>query len=469
MMGTMKVLFISPKAPLSGYSKLFLPSDEMNLGLLCIDASCREQGHETQVALLSVEEAGDAVRSFGPDAVGITSLTPTYPTAVRIAQEVKKADPSVITVFGGHHVSALPEETVKLPCADYVIRGEGELAFNELLEQVSRGNREPEIEGVCYEKNGVCINAESKAIIEDLDALPFIDQDILENQRVFIVSSRGCPYQCDFCSVGSFYERRWRKRSVESIIAEIKVNEEKRRRQGKKLTWIDFRDDNLTVDSARLLELCDRIEQEQWDVSWHCQSRVDTLLKNPGMLDRMKETGCSFVGFGLESGVQEILDSYHKGITFEQSKEAAALLTSRKVLHIWYAMLGSGDHLDTPEMLKENIEQIASFPFDLLQISLLTPFPGTPLYDRLVKEDRLLHRDWERYDGLHCVYKPQGIDPEAMEKAFLWAYRRVFINSGLARIVHTIKCSRPFWGNTISPVSLLKVARDMIILKRDMF
>ncbi len=468
-MGCMKILLVAPRALLSGYSKLFLPADELNLGLLCVEAACREKGHETRTTLLSVEDVIPAVEEFRPDVVGITSVTPTYSTAIRISEQIKTWDPSVITVFGGHHVSALPEETIALESADYVVRGEGEEAFTMLLDELGRGNRAPEIEGVCYTHNGKPVHTAGKAVVEDLDSLPFMDQEILRNERVFIVSSRGCPFQCDFCSVGSFYERRWRKRSTGNIIRELEVNEARKHQQGKALTWVDFRDDNLTVDRTRLEQLCSDIRQRGWKFSWHCQSRVDTLISNPGLAETLKNSGCAFMGLGLESGVQEILDAYQKGITFEQAVEAAHLLSDQRILHIWYAMLGSGSHLDTPEMLQKNIEQIASFPFDLLQISLLTPFPGTPLYDRLSGEGRLLHRNWDLYDGLHCVYRPEGISPEAMEKAFLWSYRKVFIQSGLRRIIHTLRCSRPFWGNTIDPLSLLKVVRDMIFLKKDMF
>ena len=465
----MKVLLVAPHAKLTGYSRLFHQTDEINLGLLSIEAVCKQKGHETRVVLLSEENTESVIHEFQPEVVGISSLTPAYSTALRIGERIKKVDPGIITVYGGHHVSALPEETLADGVADYVVRGEGEEAFPMLLEALQRGEKTPEIEGVCYILDGQAVFTKTKAVVQDLDSLPFMNQDILNNERVFIISSRGCPFNCDFCSVGSFYDRQWRKRSVGSIISELEFNERKREPKGKKLTWVDFRDDNLTVDSTRLAQLCEGIKEYGWDFTWHCQSRVDTLVNNPQLLKKMTDSGCSIMGLGLESGLQEILDSYGKGITVDQSMEAAALLTSHKVLHIWYAMLGSGNHLDSPELLKKNIESIAAFPFDLLQVSLLTPFPGTPLYDRLSTEGRLLHRNWDLYDGLHCVYQPIGIDPDDMEKAFLWAYKKIFIQSGLRRIIHTIRCSKPFWGNTIDPLSLLRIARDMIVLKKDIF
>ncbi|NQT57961.1 MAG: B12-binding domain-containing radical SAM protein [Bacteroidetes bacterium] len=465
----MKVLLVAPHAKLIGYSRLFNQTDDINLGLLSIEAACRQKGHETRVVLLSEENTESIIKEFNPDVVGITSLTPTYCTALSIGKRIKKIDPGIITVYGGHHVSALPEETLADEAVDYVVRGEGEEAFPMLLEALQHGEKTPDIEGVCYSLEGRAMHTETKAVVQDLDALPFMVQDILNNERVFIVSSRGCPFKCDFCSVGSFYDRQWRKRSVESIISELEFNEKKRKSIGKKLTLVDFRDDNLTVDSTRLYQLCEGIKDKGWEFTWHCQSRVDTLVKHPLLLNKMTDSGCSIMALGLESGLQEILDSYKKGISFEQSVKAASLLASQKVLHIWYAMLGSGNDLDTPELLKKNIEAIAAFPFDLLQVSLLTPFPGTPLYNRLSAEGRLLHRNWDLYDGLHCVYQPKGIDPADMEKAFLWAYRKIFIQSGIRRIIRTIRCSRPFWGNTINPLSLLRIVRDMVVLKKDIF
>ncbi len=466
----MRILLIAPHAEVTGYSSMFLQSDEINIGLLSIAASCNRQGHETTVVLSDPESTALHLAQHTPELVGISALTPTYLTALAIAEEVKRYDPDIITVLGGHHVSALPEEALSQESVDYVIRGEGENALAGLADTLEQGKTPQNIEGVCYCSDGSFINTDTKAVIENLDTLPFMDQDILENERVFIVSSRGCPYQCDFCSVGSFYRRRWRKRSVENILAELRFNREHREEQGATMSWVDFRDDNLTVDISRLEALCRAFRtDENLNFSWHCQTRVDTLTEHPGLIKTMKSSGCTITALGLESGLQEILDVYNKQISFEQSQSAAAQLTAAGILHIWYAMMGCGNELDTPDILRRNIEAIAAFPFDLLQISLLTPFPGTPVYERLAAEGRLLHRNWNLYDGLHCVYRPAGATPEQMEQILLWAYRKVFIQSGLKRIIHTLSKSRRFWGNTVKPGGLLRIARDMILLKRDIW
>ncbi len=150
----MKVLLVAPKVVLTGYSRLFLETDEIGLGLLFLDAVCRKQGHDTKIVLTSAAEIPSVLQEFTPDVAGITSLTPTYSEAVRIGQQLKQENPRIITVFGGHHVSALPEETLAQEAVDYVVRGEGDEAFPLLLDELAKGNRTPDIPGVCYTIDG---------------------------------------------------------------------------------------------------------------------------------------------------------------------------------------------------------------------------------------------------------------------------------------------------------------------------
>lgn len=155
------------------------------------------------------------------------------------------------------------------------------------------------------------------------------------------------------------------------------------------------------------------------------------------------------------------------GTSVRQALEVSALLRSRSILQIWYLMIGSGDELDAPATLERNVASLASFPFDLLQVSLLTPFPGTPLYERLKREGRLLDKGWEYYDGMRCVYRPSGMSPERLEGELVRAYKRIFVGSGARRLSHTLASARSFLFHTVSFRKLIKMVFRTVILLKD--
>jgi anaerobic magnesium-protoporphyrin IX monomethyl ester cyclase len=461
----MKVLLVSPKAQLLGYSKLFNAADAMGLGILYVAAAARAAGHDVRVRLCSDAEAARLVKELAPQVVGLTAMSATYPAALAVARSVKSVAPETVTVMGGHHVTFTTADTLREGCIDYVVRGEGEDAFPRLLQCLAGGDTDPSIPGVCFLRDGSVENEHSLAEVSELDNLPIPDQRLLESPgRVLVIGSRGCPHDCTFCSVPRFCRRKWRKRSVAAILDELEEIARTRR-----LRRVEFRDDNLLVDPRWAEELCQGILQRGFRFDWHCLGRTDTVARHPELLQLMKSSGCRIVGLGLESGLQEIIDHYEKGTSVEQAREVSARLRQHSILQVWYAMIGSGDHNDTLEQVRRNVQHLAAFPFDLLQLSLLTPFPGTRLYGELQREGRLLHRRWELYDGMHCVYRPLGMSAEQLEGELLRSYKKIFIGSGARRVLHTLYSARKFIFNTIDPLKLLRVLFESLVLRRDMF
>ena len=215
---------------------------------------------------------------------------------------------------------------------------------------------------------------------------------------------------------------------------------------------VQFGDETLTVDTRWTKQLCRGIIERGLNFRWYSNIRVDSINRDTDLLRLMKESGCRGLSLGIESGVQEIIDSFHKGITLEQAVRAAQMLRDSNMFQQWYLMIGSGNEYDTPEYIRKSVDFMRGFPFDLVQISILTPFPGTVLYDQLVREGRLLHKNWDLYDGLHCVYRPVGMTVEELERELTTAYRRIYMHSGfmnfmrrIYRFRHAIANSRSFF------------------------
>jgi anaerobic magnesium-protoporphyrin IX monomethyl ester cyclase len=461
----MKVLLISPKEKKSSYHKVS-SWDNVGLGLLYLVSSLKENGFDVQVVLTDREEVRGILESFRPDVVGMTCVTATYNNAIGILNIVKAYDESIITVIGGHHVTFTVEETLREPSVDYVIRGEGEEVFPALLKNIVKKKPYELLDGVCFIKGNRVHNKNSIALIKDINKLPFPDRSAVEHYNfpgIYMLSSRGCPFKCSFCSAANLYGGVWRKRSVEGVLDELEGI--KGIKSGR--VTVQFGDETMTVDTRWTKELCRGIIRRGLKFKWYTNSRVDSINRDPEMLNLMNESGCQGLSLGIESGVQEIIDSYNKGITLEQASRAAAKLRNLSMYQQWYLMIGSGNKYDEPDYIKRSVEFMKDFPFDLVQISILTPFPGTRLYYQLEKEGRLLHKNWDYYDGLHCVYRPYGMTAEQMEEELTIAYREIYLHSGLKNFLRRIYRFKHAMANSRSFLTFLKLTIRVGMFKQD--
>jgi len=180
------------------------------------------------------------------------------------------------------------------------------------------------------------------------------------------------------------------------------------------------------------------------------------MEKNPIMIGLLSDCGCYRISLGAESGVQDVLDSYGKRITVEQAGKVSDWMRESEILGYWYFILGSGGAYDTPEVLDKSLAFMEGFNFDVAQVAILTPFPGTRLYSRLKGEGRLITGDWSLYDGSHCVYQPSGLTPEQMEGYFLEAYKRLYVKKGVIELCR--KMRKAYSTGFMGPEALLNVA-----------
>jgi len=422
----MKVLLVSPKSTTGGLESL-RKGNQILQGLLFVAASARDAGHIVTVVIADKDNVDRYIRRYQPEILAVSCVTATYPVARDLLIYVQQHHPKLKTIIGGHHATFMYKEVSEDTKVNYICRGEGEEVFPQLLAELEKGNEFPAIEGIVYYRDSQFHNDNQIVIMQNIEYLPKITRELVAPEFSFspkIVSSRGCPYHCSFCSISAFYGGSYRKRSVEVVIAEITEY----------LSWgynnFWFHDDNLTVDADWMNRFCETVVQNKLKFSYSCMSRVDTICRSPELFAKMADTGCKFVSIGIESGIPEVLERMHKKIDVSQIKQAIKIMNRLAISHNWYMILGSGDEFDTPEYIKQNIRFFCSLPLGYVLISILTPFPGTELFNRLRAEKRLRHYNWEDYDILHCVYKPIGMSFTELEKFLPKAYVKVYLSKG---------------------------------------
>jgi anaerobic magnesium-protoporphyrin IX monomethyl ester cyclase len=426
----MNVLLISPTEKSIGLASINTGTQILQ-GILYVAAAARRGGHQALVTIADEIDVIDQVRKYQPQIVGFSCVTMSYPMIREAIKNVKKEFPELYTILGGHHATFMTMDIFEECPVDYICRGEGEIAFPALLDSLDQGNPYPIIEGIAFRKDGKIHNADKITLLDSLDNLPRITLDLVAPGLGFspkIVSSRGCPFTCSFCSITAFYSGKWRQRTVEDVMEDVEIAY----KAGHRKFW--FHDDNLTVNTKWVRDFCNELYKRKMKISWNCMSRIDTIVNEPDLINVMAKAGCTQISIGIESGIQGVLEAYHKKISIEQVKKAAKILRKADIFYLLFMILGSGDEYDTPEYIEENIRFFESIPFDLLTISVLTPLPGTEFYHKMVSENRLLHKDWLKYDMLHCVYQPLGMSPQDIEAWTMKAYKRIYLKRGLKNI-----------------------------------
>jgi len=410
----MKIMLIYPTSSISMDAQplvgnyLFFRAKFPPTALGYLASFLENAGHTVKIVDCQAEEYGAEdvrreIKNFNPDTVGITASTQLIYEAIKIAKITKENNPNCLTVIGGPHVTYLPTETLEeCQSIDVVVRGEGERTFLELLE--TKREKWGEVKGITFRSNGKIINNEDRAFIENLDEIPFPAYHLLpmEKYKIYghvvkewingqpfggVLTSRGCPYECAFCSSKTL-GKKWRTRSPENIIEEIKILKDKYGRRE-----IEFLDDSFTVSEERTLDICKLIKEEGLDISWYCSTRVDRFTKK--IAHAIHGSGCHSVFFGLESGVQENLDFLNKGFKLEQSKKAVKLAKKEKINAIAFFIIGLPQ--DNRKKIIETIKFARKLNPKFAIFHQLTPMPGTKVFKMAEENNLFLTKDWSKY------------------------------------------------------------------------
>jgi len=405
------IRLVEPAAPGTHvYSKVKLP----RLGLPIMGAVLKSHGHDVGIYAADLEPIDwDDVRQA--DLVGFSSTTSTITETYEYADDLRKR--GIPVIIGGSHVTFMADEA--LQHADYVARGEGgEQLMLELIDAL-RGERSLDsIKGLSYVKDGASVHNPLREPTADLDSLPDPDLSLIHGHKRItqtpIMTSWGCPFDCRFCSVTAMFGKKYRYRSNERIIAELKA---------KKPRKVFFYDDNMAANRRRLKELLQMMIDEKLHISWCAQMRTD-IARDPEMLDLMRRSGCWCVFLGLESVSQTTLDSY------EKSQSIDDIVNCVNTLHKYgisaHGMFVLGADTDGPNVVRDTVDFCLKHKIDTVMLNILTPLPGTPMFDDLDAEGRIFDKRWHLYDALHVVFKPAQMDPYHLQKETIKGYARFY-------------------------------------------
>ncbi len=251
-----------------------------------------------------------------------------------------------------------------------------------------------------------------------------------------IMTSWGCPFACNFCSVTAMFGRKYRFRSPENVMAELRAKRPKR---------IFFYDDNLAADKKRLKKLLGMMIEEGIVVPWQAQMRTD-VVRDPELLDLMRRSGCERIALGLESLDQTTLDEFEKSQSVADIERALGLLNEHGIMS--HGMFVVGTDADTPRAVRDIARYSLQKRVSSLMLNILTPLPGTKLYEDMEAEGRILDWDWSHYDAQHVVFAPRHMTPHQLQRATLRAYRRFYSTHRLvahALVLHIEKTKELGW------------------------
>ncbi|MCI4625488.1 MAG: B12-binding domain-containing radical SAM protein [Candidatus Magnetoovum sp. WYHC-5] len=392
------------------------------VGAVLLSTILRNNGYEVKAFIEDVAPL-DWDYLENSDLVCISTITSTVNKAYETAKRVKRL--GIPIVMGGAHPTFVPEEA--LGQCDYVVRGEGEQTLLELIHYIEKGSPDiSTIKGLSYKgKDGSCIHNSVRPNLEDLDELPTPDFALVHKWRSSFIhpvsTTRGCAYNCSFCLVSPMFGRHYRYRSVSKVMEELRDITSKSR------SPIFIVDDNFAANRKRAKELIRAMIAEGITPKWSAMVRTN-IAKDKELLELLSQTGDFTASIGFESINPQALKFYEKRQDLEDNIHCIKALKEHGVkIH---GMFVFGADTDTVDTIKKTTDFARDMQLDSIQFMVLTPLPGTTLFNEMNKAGRLLHTDWTKYDIHHVVFNPTHIKPEelhtetlkAMKNFYSWGY-----------------------------------------------
>lgn len=437
----MKVLFIEPPKEFWFVMGEYLPPP---LAMLQLAAFLEHKENNWDLEVLDCQAENirwhglkRRIESSDPDVVVVSSLaTCNAYTVLRTVALVKEIDPQIKTVIGGQHFTALAQESLEqYPEIDFIIRGEGELTLLELVKNLSEDKSPGLVKGLSYHHNNQVVHNLPRPLIQNLDDLPHPGYHFLEDHMDkyhfkmmaysgsgygLVEASRGCQYQCTFCSQWSYWGSQQRAKSPERIVDEM---ENLYHNYGISFQWLT--DDNLGL-GLKTRHLCDEIIKRglHEDLTWFIQARSDDIVKNQDLLPKMRKAGNYWVMAGLERHDTETINNYHKGIKTSDSKLAMSLLKDSDIFA--QATLITGDRSDSHESMDEFRDFVNYVDPDLAIFMILTPFPGTSLFETAHQNGWLEDYNWANYDMTHAVMPTEHLTVKEVQEELYNCYRSYY-------------------------------------------
>lgn len=430
----MDVLLINPydeNAVKNGLGLITPPLNLMYLGGALENASLSTTIIDDDLEQVGYEEITKTATKLDPSVIGITATTSTIKNALEYAKLIKKILPNSLTVIGGPHTTFMPAETLKSnPSLDAVVIGEGEETMVDLVQTFGDENngKLSGVRGIAYKDQNENIKLNSpRPLIKDLDAVPFPARHLLHFESYGttkkgssdMITSRGCVFSCGYCSSSLIMGKKFRTRSPENVADEIE-----KLKEDYKIKDIAFMDDTFMLNKRRAKAIADEINSRGLDIGFVASSRVDMVDKS--LLEKLKSAGLNTMYYGVESGSQRVLNLMKKGITLKQAEDAVRSAKEVGVEVLTSFILGFPG--ETREEIDKTIDFSIKLNADYSQFSILTPFPGTPIYHELKQKKLIDTENWKKYTVMRPVikYEELGLSKKMVERKLAQAYIKFY-------------------------------------------
>jgi len=437
----MKVLLINPPDDLDaflGKGKNFIPIFEP-LGLLYISAMCKKYGYEVYVIdafaeKFSSQQLKNIIAQMHPDVIGFTSFICNGGVIYDLGKWLKSEYPHIKVIFGNKHASVYAEAYLRNNCCDIVVHGEGEYTFLKILGALEKKQNDfSSIPSVSYLRDGKFITTSEPMVVADLSQLPFPDRDAV-SQRLYNIpsitnmpyfgkknsigkhmfTSRGCVFSCSFCVVHNKKGQRYNTASrvvdeIELLVKTYSAN------------YIFISDPIFISNTQRVIDICREIRRRRLDFKWGCEGHINFI--NRELIEEMESSGCYDIAFGIESGVQGLLDKINKKTHLNKIEETINMVRGNTKIKI-SGLFILGLPGETYEDSLATIRFAKKLPLDMAQFSILTPYPGSPIFYELkeggeidtgLREDGTLDTSvWPRYSSyiFDTHFEPIWVTPQ---------------------------------------------------------
>jgi anaerobic magnesium-protoporphyrin IX monomethyl ester cyclase len=407
----MNIALIRPPKITGAFEKILI-QEPINLAYLA--AFLNLNGFKTEiwdfeVELFSPDILAQKIAANNISIIGITSMTPTVNNAHDLAKTIKQINPQIITIAGGAHVSAIPEQSlIEFPAFDYLVLREGEIALLKLCQNLRDKLPVKNISGIAFIKDKQTIINQPTEEIADLDSLPFPDRTLLNRnlyknmyaagidtngkKSTVVFTSRGCSQECTFCAVKKTSGPIVRFRSAENVIAELILC----KRLG--YNHITFEDTNLSLNRERFIQICSGLKELK--LTWDCQTKVSLI--DPQLISIMKKSGCLKIAYGVESGSPKMLKLMKKNITLDQIKQAFRLTHQAGIVACAFFILGSHPE-ETIEDIKLTEQLINQIKPDVFQLGIICPYPGTEIFAIMREYGLIQEINWNKFNFMHSM------------------------------------------------------------------
>ncbi len=474
----MKILFVEPPKEYWFVMGEYLPPP---LGILQLAAYLERQDKSIEIEVLDCQAKGldwsdfqRHIESSSPDIVAPSALsTCNAYTVVRAVETAKKVNSDIRTIVGGQHFTATAQKSLETyPEIDFIVRGEGEQTLLELAQELKK--KKPilsKINGLSFRHGEKVLHNPPRPLINNLDSLPMPGYHFVKDsvnryhftmmagskRYALIEGSRGCPHTCTFCSQWKHWNGVWRTKSVKRIADEFEYcyNE-----FGSRFLWLT--DDNFGL-GKHTSELCDEILKRGIadDIMWFMQVRCDDIIKNKGILPKMRRAGNHWILVGIESGSVATLESFHKKIIPKDAKKSMTLMKENDIFA--QATFIIGERKDSAASIAQLREFVNHIDPDLAIFMILTPFPGTELYETAKQNGWIEDTNWSNYDMTHAIMPTETLSRKDVQEELYECYRSFYgsMSRRFKGLFSPNKLKRQTYRYLASQ-GLLKTLRDLI-------